>query len=64
MASSKYQSRSKLTASKGEIRRKTDVADVDLVSDKVGSRALVDLVRYDFSGGCEIYFVPLVIFHT
>ena len=33
---------------------------MDLASDKVGSRALVDLVRYNFSDGCEIYFVLLV----
>ena len=36
---------------------KTEVAGVDLASDKAGSRALVDLVRYNFSGGCEIYLM-------
>ena len=45
---------------KGKFCRKTDVAGADLASDKAGSRALVDLVKYNFSGGCEIYFVPLV----
>ena len=41
----------------GKFCRKADVADVDLASDKVDSRALVDLVRYNFSGGCEIYLM-------
>ena len=45
---------------RGKFCSKADVADVDLASDKVGSRALVDLVRYNFSDGCEIYFVLLV----
>ena len=43
----------------GKFCRKADVAEVDLASDKVDSRALVDLVRYNFNDGCEIYFVPL-----
>ena len=34
---------------------------MDLASDKAGSLALVSLVRYNFSGGCEIYFVPLIV---
>ena len=41
----------------GKFCRKADVADVDLASDKVDSRALVDLVRYNFSGRCEIYLM-------
>ena len=45
---------------RGKFCRKADVADVDLASDKVGSRALVDPVRYNFSDGCGIYFVPFV----
>ena len=42
---------------KWEFCRRTDVASADLASDKAGSRALVDLVRYNFSGGCEIYLM-------